>query len=86
MDQFKEPTLENQDDEGHNLVEEERDDQNIRIEDLAVNVKFPIYVMTSADVSSMNDVNSISAESFHRYQQWKPGLKMIECWLNDEVG
>ncbi|KAJ7377559.1 Sentrin-specific protease 2 [Desmophyllum pertusum] len=32
----------------------------------------------------MNNINSISSESLRRFQQWRPGLKDEECWLNDE--
>ena len=40
---------------------------------------FSINITTSQDISSMNENNSISAQSLQRFQQWKPGLAHEEC-------
>ncbi|XP_068746319.1 uncharacterized protein [Montipora capricornis] len=45
---------------------------------------FPVNISTSPDISSMNQNNCLSMESFQRFQQWKLGLKQEECWINDE--
>jgi len=44
---------------------------------------FPINITTSQDISSINENNSISAQSLQRFQQWKPGLAHKECCIND---
>jgi len=46
---------------------------------------FSINSTTSHDICSMNENNSISAQSLQRFQQWKPGLAHEECWIDDEV-
>ena len=64
------------------------DDQTCRateIEQLTTHVRFPINITTGPEISSMNNNNPISEESLRQFQQWKLGLNVKECWLNDEV-